>query len=212
QRSVPQGVDDALLDQRASFLRPESAVIVVLLTNEDDCSGMTGDSHHENATFGWIMTSPTFKMSRATSQCASDPNDPCCMSCLQVGSDACDPSCNDREPIEPAKDPLSLRCFDQKRRFGVDLLYPPERYIDGFSKTVIRSQECGTPVPNPLFTADGVWTRSPNKVFFTAIVGAPWQDLATTESLTSDDTLQYLSPTALSRKDISVDGNLASRW
>src|SRR5205085_4927764 len=32
------GVDDALLRQRAAFLRPDSALVVVMLTDEDDSS------------------------------------------------------------------------------------------------------------------------------------------------------------------------------
>ena len=29
-------------------------------------------------------------------------------------------------------DNLNLRCFNQKQRFGIDLLYPTERYVSGF--------------------------------------------------------------------------------
>jgi len=37
-RSFPDGLNTTLLEQRARFLRPDSAVGIVLLTDEDDCS------------------------------------------------------------------------------------------------------------------------------------------------------------------------------
>src|SRR5690606_30051692 len=45
------GVDQALLTQRAEFLRPDSALIVVVLSDEDDCSMMAGGTHYNNASF-----------------------------------------------------------------------------------------------------------------------------------------------------------------
>ena len=70
-------------------------------------------------------------------------------------------------------DPINLRCFDQKRRFGVDFLYPVDRYVDGLTKTTVPDR-AGNLVDNPLF----VGNRSPKLVLFNAIVGVPWQDLA----------------------------------
>lgn len=211
-QSTPLGIDDELLSQRAAFLRPESAVVVVLLTSEDDCSIMGGDTHYENASFGWLTSTPSLAMREPTRQCAEDPNDPCCMSCFQADAEACDSSCEDRVTIPREDDPASLRCFDQKRRFGVDLLYPKERYIDAFSKPVIPTGVCGDQTPNPLFVSDGEWTRSSDKVFLTSIVGAPWQDLSTLESHTDADTLEYLSPSELSANSVAIDGQNVSRW
>jgi hypothetical protein len=84
--------------------------------------------------------------------------------------------------LNAVDDPLNLRCFDQKRRFGIDFLYPIDRYRRGFSEITIADRE-GNPVPNPLFFAidpsDGkALTRSPGMVLVAGIVGVPWQDIA----------------------------------
>jgi hypothetical protein len=70
-------------------------------------------------------------------------------------------------------DPINLRCFDQKRRFGIDFLYPVSRYVDGLTHLQVADRD-GTIVDNPLF----VGNRSPKLVLFGAVVGVPWQDLA----------------------------------
>ncbi|HEU5074705.1 MAG TPA: hypothetical protein VFU02_11035, partial [Polyangiaceae bacterium] len=93
-----------------------------------------------------------------------------------------------------------LRCFDQKRRFGVDLLYPVDRYVSGLTGIEIedswRCTEDGCPVvPNPLFPPENpqlAFTRRASEVFVVSVVGVPWQDLATSESL-SGDQLTYKS-------------------
>ena len=90
-----------------------------------------------------------------------------------------------------------MRCFDQKRRFGADLLYPVERYTSALTETQVKNR-AGVLVPNPLFAArDGLGPRSPTLVSVSLIVGAPWQDLATTDSLSAGSTLQYLDGAGL---------------
>ncbi|HEY3236196.1 MAG TPA: hypothetical protein VGJ84_15875 [Polyangiaceae bacterium] len=41
-------------------------------------------------------------------------------------------------------DPLNLRCWDQKRRFGLDLLYPVSRYVEGLSSTTLKVKNPST--------------------------------------------------------------------
>ena len=193
-------VDTEVLEQRANFLRPDSALVVVLLSDEDDCSmtaGPMGGMGYLTATASF--EGGAFSMPAATSECAVDPNDPCCRSCgLVDDTEGCrplheDPSCQEGRPA--GEDQLSLRCFDQKRRFGFDLLHPVDRYMAGLRDPVIFDTwncnddlECPQ-VRNPLFPIEDSelsFTRQSSEVFFLSLVGVPWQDLATAESLSGN--------------------------
>lgn len=196
----PQGVDTTVLAQRAAFLRPDSAVAVVVLSDENDCSFREGAQ-------GWLtglhdLNGQTFRMTRATSVCATDPSDRCCYSCaVAEPPPACvpDPVCNGVPKLSPQEDHPNLRCWDQKRRFGVDLLYPIQRYVDGLTSPQILTRN-GVFATNPLFTPIDGESRRPQHVLFTAIVGVPWQDIATEDSLTGTG-LELLTASELASED-----------
>lgn len=188
----PSGVDAVVLQQRAAFLRPDSVLAVVTLSDENDCSIV-------DEGYGWLMTR-TSPMYRSTSAC-SDPNDNCCQTCGEtVAKDGCPPIASDPECakggiyLAAADDDLNLRCYDQKRRFGLSLLLPIERYRDGLTRQLVfnRSREA---VPNPIFAGH---QRHPSQVVYTGIVGVPWQDVADTDSLSSSATLNNLTAKQLS--------------
>jgi hypothetical protein len=171
--AVPKGVDEVLLGQRREFLRPDSLVVVVLLSDENDCSIVDGGQAHRLA--------DGTPMPRATSQCRTDPQHPCCRSCADTGLPSCPSTASDPECQKGAytaqEDGYYMRCFDQKRRFGIDALYPTQRYIDGLTSPRILSSS-GAWTNNPLLiSANGV-ERSPSLVFFAGIIGVPWQDIA----------------------------------
>jgi hypothetical protein len=84
--------------------------------------------------------------------------------------------------LGPVDDHANLRCFDQKRRFGINFLHPIERYVEGLTSATVTNIS-GQLVPNPIFSdldpADNLSTlRDPSLVVFAGIVGVPWQDLA----------------------------------
>jgi hypothetical protein len=208
QCAFPTGRDVALLAQRAAFLRPDSAVAVVMLTDENDCS------IRDEKQYFYAATSPTkVLLPHGSAVCATNPNDPCCYSCGGPPPPGCpaDPTCT---PVasDPKQDQLNLRCFDEKRRFGLDFLYPVERYVTAFTRThlctsrpdlVPNATACpdvdhdGNPdiVPNPLFSgADGT-IRAPSLVSVLGLVGVPWQDLAVGGP--SASTLRFKAPGAL---------------
>jgi hypothetical protein len=177
-KAVPQGTDPTVLQGRKDFLRPDSALMIVLLTDENDCSIREGGQFF----LAGQATEPTtgtseFHLPRARVECGANPNDPCCASCGQATPAGCSPT--ESDPVcqlpksDSLVDPINLRCFDQKRRFGIDFLYPVDRYVDALTKTTVADRE-GNVVANPLF----VGNRSPKLVMFNAIVGVPWQDLA----------------------------------
>lgn len=175
---VAEGVDTVLLEQRASFLRPDSLVSVVLLSDENDCSV-------DISTQGYLVLSSN-SFFRSTAACQADPNDVCCTSCALEPPPGCapDPTCGAQGTPSAAKyemfeDSPNLRCWDQKRRYGVEFRYPTERYTNALTQLSIDPSQpdlaaAGGGVPNPLFAGG----RSPELVSFTAIVGVPWQDLA----------------------------------
>jgi hypothetical protein len=190
--AVKVGTDAELLKERASFLRPDSSVVVLLLTDENDCS-------IQDEGYGWLIARSA-PMYRSTSACLTNPNDLCCQSCAESQTKAgCAPIAQDSEcqkgmTLAQADDDLNLRCLNQKRRFGFDLLYPVTRYANGFGDGQVPNR-AGTPVANPLFHQDG---KSRDRSLFTLAVigGVPWQDIATSASLTGD-TLQYLTDAEL---------------
>ncbi|HWP09006.1 MAG TPA: hypothetical protein VNN72_24860 [Polyangiaceae bacterium] len=168
--------DHDLLEQRAAFLRPDSALVIISLSDEDDCSIDDTDGKQ-----GWLTgykggVSPSavrWPMPRARAICATDPNNACCAPCPGVSA-SCDddPVCATRS-LTTNEDSLNMRCFAQKRRFGIDLLYSLERYTRGLSQSSVPRRSGGN-APNPLF-ADG---RDRRLVLYVPIVGVPWQDLA----------------------------------
>jgi hypothetical protein len=178
------GVDQALLQQRADFLRPDSALVIVMLTDENDCSVIEDGQYY----FANQLSSGSgqFHLPRARSECATNPNDPCCKSCGEA-QDGCpaDPSCDEGGGVlTTLDDAINLRCWEQKRRFGIDFLYPVQRYVNALTQPMLDPAQydlAGSAVPNPIFSdlaGSGAPVRGPDLVFFAGIVGVPWQAIA----------------------------------
>jgi hypothetical protein len=206
-------LDEPLLTQRQAFLRPDSRLGIVMLTDENDCSLAVGAQ-------SWTVLAiddsrPFF---RGSSACDANPSDPCCYSCPLGAPDGCqpDPVCDgdasagtlpNRLPADA--DGPNLRCFDQKRRFGVDFLYPVARYVNALtqpelclSSNDLSSEGCDAPLqPNPLF-ADG---RRADDVFVAGIVGVPWQLLEARQDVPGRPAIEsgfrYKLPSELSDAD-----------
>jgi len=188
KQATPNGTDQLLLQQRKDFLRPNSLLAVIMLTDENDCSIIDGGQYYFAAQQK-NGDGSEFHLPKPRSACASNPNDPCCRSCGQGPGDGCpadDANC-DGAPLAKIDDNINARCFDQKRRFGIDFLYPVERYVNMLTRVAINPKSPildGSPtVPNPIYTDldttdDISGTRDTGLVFFGAIVGVPWQDIA----------------------------------
>lgn len=190
-------INQTLLEQRAQFLRPDSLLAIVMLSDENDCSILDLDG-----TQGFMATNTRVAMPRASSACAEDPNAACCRSCAAEPAAGCPSNAEDAECQKPAfddkEDSDDMRCFDQKRRFGLDLLHPIERYVRGLRERMVPNRK-GQLVPNPIYDAPpGVTPRDRNLVFLAGIVGVPWQDIATDASLAGDG-LRYLSARELEK-------------
>ena len=175
-KATAMGVDMALLQQRGKFLRPDSLLAILMLSDEDDCSV-------KESSYFYLATNID-PLPRARQECATNPNDPCCNSCaLAQGSCPDDAMCKAKPFLDiPTEDSANLRCFDQKRRFGIDFLYPVDRYTQALTSPLVPNRQ-GDLVPNPIFSdldpTDNVTTvRDPGLVVIAGIVGVPWQAIA----------------------------------
>ncbi len=198
-KAVPDDIDHDLLVQRADFLRPDSLVAVVMLSDENDCSIRDGG-------LGYLAAKRiaekdgkkfTYHLPRARHECDANPSDPCCKSCGSPrGECPVDPDCD--KPLSDEEDPVNLRCFDQKRRFGFDFLQPLDRYTSAIDSALVPSAS-GDMVENPLFpgshagaTDPGARTPEMRLVFLAGIVGVPWQDIARRDANGKPDLLHGL--------------------
>ena len=220
-----QGVDDVVLQQRKDFLRPDSLVAIIMLSDENDCSVVDGG-------YNWIAAQTSnpnntaFHLPRGTSACAQDPDSPCCRSCNAAdgappagcGPLASDPECQ-KGAWDDQGDHPNLRCWQQKKRFGLEFLYPTRRYVEALTQSRIcpvwdangpvgcqfdDPYANGYRVCNPLFAKDlsspgscETGSRDPALVYIAGIVGVPWQDLATPETLADKNKLTYRTASKL---------------
>ncbi|WP_437730856.1 hypothetical protein [Sorangium sp. So ce1335] len=178
EQAVRRGIDTKLLEQRKAFLRPDSLLAIIMLSDENDCSIREGGRTY-------LAAQPS-RLYRPRKECAEKgPDDPCCKSCsVDRGECPVDETCGTGaiELLTVEEDPPNLRCWDQKRRFGADLLYPIRRYTQALTEPRIEDHE-GHLVDNPIFSdldpTDELKTvRTPELVFFAGLVGVPWQDIA----------------------------------
>jgi hypothetical protein len=195
--TVVQTTDMEVLAQREAFLRPDSLVAIVMLTDENDCSIIEEGAGYLLANTGGIVA--------GNSACSVDPNDRCCTACVNGTVEGClpvadDPACKNTILPKTADSP-NMRCLENKRRFGYDFLYPTARYVDGLTQPLVRKRSTGEMVENPLFKkAPGLPRRTPGLVYLAGIVGVPWQDIADDASRTGPG-LRYLSALELQAKD-----------
>ncbi len=226
---VPEGQDDIVLEQRASFLREDSAVAILMLGDENDCSVLSTGYGGLVSTFNRSNT--VFHMCRGTTACEANPNDKCCIPCTTSSwPEDCAPKeelCPIGSQLSGDQDASNLRCFDHKRRFGIDLLYPTSRYAVALRSQTICPEssfadwdchcaranalgipcEPGTPVPNPLYANPKL--RAPNIVVLLGILGVPWQDVVSPEALDDPNLATLLTAEEL---QTNVPGHDYSYW
>jgi hypothetical protein len=149
------GVDQTILQQRHDFLRADSLLAVIVVTDENE---EAADPLAINAQ-GWAFDNAAFPGSpngaspEGSLECGkldvnnpamTGPNDPMCTSCAFLKSD---PSFNSRCPqdgtagqggyLDPANDQLNTRFYQQKRRFGIFAGYPTSRYVRGLQQLTV---------------------------------------------------------------------------
>jgi hypothetical protein len=171
--SVPvasyQGVDQTIIQQRAAFLRPDSVVAVIVVTDENHSAG---DPLSLSGT-GWAFENITFPFSpgwnagygaaEGTEICATNPLDPGCVSCATLTpADRAAQCANQNDAggnpiyyVPEMYDIPNLRFFHERQRFGADYHYPPSRYVNGLTSATVpdQSYDPGVACTNPLFAA-----------------------------------------------------------
>jgi hypothetical protein len=154
RRRQLQGFDGTILRQRRAFLRPDSLVAVVVLTDEDDS---TADPLTIGGQ-GWAYMAKRFPGSigggaaRGTSTCDRDPTSTDCTTCAFPGH-ANDANCQMPGDIEsttnqpqpgyyPARDDeLNVRFFHMRQRYGVDPQFPIARYVTGLASAKVPNRD-----------------------------------------------------------------------
>jgi hypothetical protein len=168
-----QGVDQTILQQRHDFLRPDSLVAIVVLSDENDSEidvrSLGGQGYN------WM--SEGFPPPRGTSACGTGlPSDPPdapasagCMSCAQPAASG-DPNCAPGKSTYPTSAwndwgyDLNLRHVHMKAKYGVDPQYPIQRYVHGLTSPTVPDRHGEYPdgasvyqgvndCTNPLFAA-----------------------------------------------------------
>ena len=136
------GVDATILQQRHDFLRPDSLVAVVVLSDEND-SEIDVRSYQGS---GYLFMSSTYDPPRATSPCETDPNSPDCEPCptnCPAGGAACaDPNCLTTGGIFRGGwgNNLNLRHVHMPQKYALDPQYPLTRYHNGLTSPAVPNR------------------------------------------------------------------------
>jgi hypothetical protein len=131
-----QGVDQTILQQRADFLRPDSIVLIVDLSDENDSE--IDVRSISGVGVNWLAAA--FDPPSGTSICATNPGSSSCQSCAQGHNVNTDPTCQ-RKPLYTALNDwgydLNLRHVHMKAKYGVDPQFPISRYVNGLTSSVV---------------------------------------------------------------------------
>jgi hypothetical protein len=135
-----QGVDTTIIKQRHDFLRPDSLVAIIVLSDENDSEidvrALGGQA------FNWM--SRGFQPPKATQACATNPGDPACTSCAINGNDpGCPQGTNTSYPMNNNDwgYNVNLRHVHMKQKYGVDVQFPITRYVNGLSNTTVPNRD-----------------------------------------------------------------------
>ncbi len=163
------GIDAKLLKQRKDFLRDDSIVAIIMVTDEEDswsdplALGGRGWVTRTNK-FPTVQQNAPGTMPRGTSECnepidvnnptTTGPSNKDCTSCGFQGNKpggspiALDPECQKSCGASclgfytSAEDNLNVRYTnDMKRRYGFDPQLPVQRYVDGLKSLTVPNQE-----------------------------------------------------------------------
>jgi hypothetical protein len=135
------GYDQTILQQRHDFLRPNSLVAIIVLSDENDSEIDARAYAAQGLGYKFMIAGSgagaTFQPFRSTSACATAPDSPACQSCLSTSPGvASDANCKlgpYTSPVDWGND-ANLRHVHMKQKYGLDgLQYPIQRYYLGLS-------------------------------------------------------------------------------
>jgi hypothetical protein len=138
------GIDTTLLAQRADFLRPDSLVAILVLTDEND-------SEVDVRSFGgsaWQFMKNGFNPPRGTAAC-SNPASPDCQSCYDSTAGVCATRYTSR--TDWGFD-LNLRHVHEKQKYGASVQFPIQRYVVGLTSSKVPNRDGEYPPADPTKT------------------------------------------------------------
>jgi hypothetical protein len=139
-----QGVDSVILQERHDFLRPDSLVAVVVLSDENDSE----IDVRSIGGVGYLFMRTLFTPPHGTSPCAANPLDPGCHSC-NPQTDMGDPNCFPAAPGQVKAysapndwgyDP-NLRHVHMRAKYGLDPQFPIARYLIGLTSPKVPNRD-----------------------------------------------------------------------
>jgi hypothetical protein len=137
------GVDTTILQQRKDFLRPDSLVAIIVLTDENDSEIDVRSLGQQ----GYLFMSQAFTPPHGTAACDTNPGDPGCLSCPPKSTD---PGCLlPNNPYTASTDwgfDLNLRHVHMKAKYGIDPQFPVERYTTGLTALTVPDRNGEYPV------------------------------------------------------------------
>jgi hypothetical protein len=141
------GVDKTLLQQRHDFLRPDSLVAVIMVTDENDSAldplALGGQAS--------LFFDSSFKPKRGSDACKTSPASEECRSCVPNSSGPLPAGCEGAVSVPAAEIHPNLRPIRMRERFGVNPQFPLERYIRGFLSTTVPNRNEEHPVSSSGF-------------------------------------------------------------
>jgi len=213
QVAVSTALDTTVTQQRQDFLRPDSLLAIINVTDENDTS-IKEQSYYP--VFAQELDKATETahqyMPHARAECTDPtkgPADHCCASCGLPAPEGCpvDTACAADPSYDSAHDNFNLHAFGlgtHKARFGEEFFYPPSRYVTALTSPTVTDRT-GKTVANPIYsvldpTLKNASVRDKSLVFYATITGVPWELIARQTANGTPDLLNGVSeidPTAI---------------
>jgi hypothetical protein len=142
-QAVWSGVDTTIIQQRHDFLRPDSLVAVIVLSDENDSEI---DIRSYRGT-GYMFMQQSWDPPRGTTACETDPTNANCMTC---GTSACsanascssDPNCKlgDFTSDSDWGYNLNLRHVHMPQKYALNPQFPMTRYYNGLTSMKVPNR------------------------------------------------------------------------
>ncbi len=190
------GVDATIIQERHDFLRPDSIVAVVVLSDENDSE----IDVRSLGGLGYFFMHTGFMPPHGTSVCATNPLDPGCVSCAPGNLDPRCVAAGGGVAVYSAindwgYDP-NLRHVHMRQKYGIDPQFPVERYLYGLTSPTIGDRSAEYPAGATSYSALPATFDCVNPLFAASL---PTSDqlstsIATTVSAADASRLCHLAP------------------
>ena len=166
------GVDSTIIQERHDFLRPDSLVAVVVLTDENDSE----IDVRSLGGLGYFFMRTLFAAPHGTSACAGTPPSIASSACASCSPGSTDPAC-----VAPGggvatytasndwgHDP-NLRHVHMRQKYGIDPQYPVERYFYGLNSAQIPDRNGEYPAGANSYSGFGTNLDCVNPLYASAL-------------------------------------------